>query len=311
MIRIKAFKTLFAFENSGAEKPETALKDLIKSCEKSRELYFFLLNITGPITDVARERIEIGLRKFHPTEAEANPNYKFVDNKFAALLSDNCEFGKFCQNRRLYWGDYDVFVKKIFASIQASDYYNEYMNSGNSSFEEDCLLWKRIFEEEFEDNDMLEQMLEDLSVMWLDDVDYVLNVIIRGIDETVKSHAICIPDAFQKEEDKDFAKKLLAESIDGYQEYSSLIFDNLSNWEPDRLVSTDIALIVMGVAEAVTFPSIPLKVTINEYVEISKFYSTPNSRVFVNGMLDKLIHAKVDSGEIKKMGRGLDEGQGR
>lgn len=309
MIRIKAFKTLFAFENSGAEKPEIALKDLLKSCEKSRELYFFLLNITGPIVDVARERIDVGLRKFHPTEAEANPNYKFVDNKFAALLSDDSEFGKFCQKFKLSWADYDVFVKKIFASIQASDYYSEYMNSGNDSFEEDCLLWKRIFEEEFEDNDMLEQILEDLSVMWLDDVDYVLNVIIRGIEETVRTHSVYIPDTFQKEDDKAFAKDLLTESIEGYEEYCNLIFDNLSNWEPDRLVSTDMALIVMGLAEAMTFPSIPLKVTINEYVEISKYYSTPNSRVFVNGMLDKLIHAKVESGEIKKVGRGLDEGR--
>lgn len=309
MIRIKAFKTLFAFENSGAEKPENALKELLKSCEKSRELYFFLLNITGPIVNVASERIDAGLRKFHPTEAEANPNYKFVNNRFAALLSDDCEFGKFCLHNRLGWGDYDVFVKKVFASIQASDYYNEYMNSGKDSFEEDCLLWRRIFEEEFEDNDMLEQILEDLSVMWLDDVDYVLNVIIRGIDTTSRSHALVIPDTFQKEDDKAFARNLLTESIEGYEEYSSLIFGNLSNWEPDRLVSTDIALIVMGLAEAVTFSSIPLKVTINEYVEISKFYSTPNSRVFVNGMLDKLIHEKVESGEIKKIGRGLEDGQ--
>ena len=111
----------------------------------------------------------------------------------------------------------------------------------------------------------------------------------------------------QKEDDREFAVKLLQESIAGYDEYVELISANLSNWEPDRLVSTDIALIVMGLAEAVTFSSIPVKVTINEYVEISKFYSTPNSRTFVNGMLDKLVRSKVESGEITKVGRGLDD----
>lgn len=307
LIRIKAFKTLFSYENSGAGHPDAAVKELLLSCEKSRDLYFFLLNIAGPVVEVARERIDVGLHKFHPTEEEANPNYKFVNNRFAALILDDPEVGRICQKKHLVWGEYDVFIKKLFASIQASDYYREYMASGEDSFEEDCRLWQRIYEEEFEDNEMLEPMLEDLSVYWIDDVAYVLNVIIRNIDETIRTRRIAKPEVFQKEDDREFAVKLLEESIAGYDEYVELISSNLSNWEPDRLVSTDIALIVMGLAEAVTFPSIPVKVTINEYVEISKFYSTPNSRSFVNGMLDRLVRAKMESGEITKVGRGLDE----
>ena len=307
LIRIKAFKSLFAFENSGSEHPEAAVKDLIKSCDKTQELYCFLLNIAGPLVDVAREKIESGLHKFHPTEEEANPNLKFINNSFTALVEADPELGRFCSKKGLKWQEHDVFLKKVFASISSSDYYVAYMNSGKSSFEEDCELWKHIYEAEFEDNDMLDQILEDMSVMWIDDVAFVLNVIIRNMDEIKRTHSVVRPDTFQKEEDRVFAERLLEESIAGYDEYSALIADNLSNWDSDRLVATDMALIVMGVAEAVTFPSIPVKVTINEYVEISKYYSTPNSRVFVNGMLDKLIQDKLASGEITKMGRGLED----
>lgn len=307
LIRIKAFKALFAFENSGAEHPENAVKELLKSCDKSRELYYFLLNITGPLTEVARERIEVGLHKFHPSEEEANPNYKFVNNRFVALVADDPEFGRFCQKKGLVWNEYDVLLKKVFSSIQTSDYYQEYMNSGADSFEEDCKLWKRIFEEEFEDNEMLENLLEDLSVNWVDELAFVLNAVIDGISETIRTEQLTKVDTFQKEDDRAFATRLLEESIDGYDEYFNLISSNLANWDSDRLVSTDIALIVMGIAEAVTFTTIPVKVTINEYVEISKFYSTPGSRSFVNGMLDKLIRMKVESGEITKVGRGLED----
>lgn len=307
LIRIKAFKTLFSFEKSGYDNPDRALKELMDSCEKSRDLYFFLLNVTGQVVEVARERIETGLRKFHPTEEEANPSYKFVNNRFVSLVTDDPEIGRICQKKHLVWNEYDVFLKRLFASIQSSDYYKEYMASGEDSFEEDCRLWQHIFESEFEDNEMLEPMLEDMSVHWVDDMAFVLNVLIRNIDETARTHRVVKPDVFQKEDDREFAAKLISESIAGYDEYLSLISSNLSNWEPERLVSTDITLIVMGVAEAVTFSSIPIKVTINEYVEISKFYSTPNSRTFVNGMLDNLIRSKVESGEITKVGRGLDD----
>ena len=307
LIRIKAFKSLFAFENSGAENPDIAVKEMLKSCEKTRELYYFLLNITGSLVDVAKDRIEVGLHKFHPTEEESNPNLKFVNNRFTAMVEDDPEFGRFCQKNGLQWREYDVFLKKVYASVVASDYYAEYMNSGNDSFEEDCNLWKHIYEAEFEDNEMLEQILEDMSVYWVDDIAFVLNAIIRGIEESRRTHSVTKVDVFQKDDDHIYAQRLLEESIAGYEEYCSLISENLSNWDADRLVSTDIALIVMGLAEAVSFSSIPVKVTINEYVEISKFYSTPNSRVFVNGILDKLIQAKLAAGEITKVGRGLED----
>lgn len=307
LIRIKAFKTLFAYENSGSTSVDLAEKNLVESCDKVRELYYFLLNISSSLIDVASERISVGLKKFHPTEQEANPNLKFVRNKFAEMLSSDPEFGRFCQRHGLGWGEYDAFVKRVYNSMVTKDYYKNYMASAGSSFEEDCDLFSCIFQDEFEDNEDLLSILEDMSIFWIDDVAYTLNVIIANIEISKKRRKVIHPTTFLKEEDKEFALRLVGEAIMRYDEYISLISANLSNWKSERLVPADAALIVLGLAEAVTFPTIPVKATINEYVEISKYYSTPNSRIFVNGVLDKLIQEKVATGEVKKQGRGLLE----
>lgn len=305
LIRIKAFKTLFAYENSDSSSVDAAQKNLIESCEKTKELYYFLLNISSSLIDVAYERIEVGLRKFHPTEQEAHPNRKFVNNRFAELLSGDPEFGKFCMKHKLGWGEYDAFVRRVYNSIITKEYYQNYMASPESSLKEDCDLFSCIFQDEFEDNEELYSILEDMSIFWIDDIAYALNVIIAGIETTKTKKQIHHPSTFLKEEDKEFAIRLVGDSILHYDEYIELISNNISNWKSERLVPSDAALIVLGLTEAVTFPTIPVKVTINEYVEISKYYSTSNSRIFVNGVLDKLIQEKVESGEVKKQGRGL------
>ena len=307
LIRIKVFKTLFAFVGSESDNVNAAQKTLLESCDKVRDLYYFMLNISGPLVRVAEEKIAAGLRKFHPTEAEANPNYKFVRNRFAALLSDDPEFGRICAKRGLGWGEYEPFVRHVYNSMITKDYYRDYMASEEDSFEADCRLFSCIFQDEFEDNEELESILEDLSLLWIDDLAFALNAVIAGIDETARKKRIVHPNTFLKEDDKEFALRLLSESIVRYNEYFKLLEEHLDNWKSDRLVSTDAALIVMGITEAVVFPTIPVKVTINEYVEIAKYYSTPNSRIFVNGILDRIIQEKIREGEIVKQGRGLFE----
>lgn len=302
LIRIKAFKTLFSYEFSGADSPAFASEQLMRSCEGALDLYYFMMNVTGAVVSVAREKIDAAMHKFHPTEEDMNPNMRFVDNGFTALVDADPDFGKVCLKKGLTWGDYDIFVKRLLASITSSEYFKEYMESGQSGFKEDCLLWKRVFEEEFEDNEMLETILEDRNPDWSDDLNFVLNVIIKDIDLIQNSHKLPREKTFLKDDDREFARTLLSESILGFDEYRNLLMENLDNWDSDRLVSTDVTLIVMGIAEAVNFPTIPVKATINEYVEISKFYSTPNSKVFVNGILDKVIKAKLASGEITKVG---------
>ena len=307
LIRIKAFKTLFAYVGSESDNAASAQKTLLESCDKVKDLYYFLLNISSSLVNVAEDKIAAGMRKFHPTDAEAHPNLKFVHNRFAQLLSDDPEFGRYCQKRGLTWGEWDPFVRHVYNSMITKDYYQEYMASEEDSFEADCRLFSCIFQDEFEDNEELDSILEDISLLWIDDVAYALNAIIAGIEETARKKRICHPSTFLKEDDKEFAQRLLVESIARYDEYSALISSRLDNWKSDRLVSTDAVLIVMGITEAVVFPTIPVKVTINEYVEIAKYYSTPNSRIFVNGILDRIIQEKIAGGEVVKQGRGLLE----
>ena len=307
LIRIKVFKTLFAFEGSGSDNADAAQKTLLESCDKVRDLHYFLLNIMSPLVRVAEDKIATGLRKFHPTEEELHPNYKFVKNGFIKKLSDDAEFGRYCQKRGLSWGEYEPFVRRVYNSMMTKDYYKDYMASGESSYAEDCRLVSCIFQDEFEDNEELLSILEDMSLLWIDDLDYALNTVIASVDDAARRGRLIHPDTFLKEDDREYALRLLAESIARYDEYFRLLSSHLDNWNSDRLVSTDAVLIVMGVTEAVVFPTIPVKVTINEYVEIAKYYSTPNSRIFVNGILDRIIQEKIRSGEVVKQGRGLFE----
>lgn len=280
-------------------------KELRFSCDKTQELYWFLLSICKSLVNVARERIEAGKRKFKATQEEVNPNYRFVNNSFVQLLSQDEEMAKFCRKRGLVWTDYDYVVKRIFRSISASDYYKEYMAAPENSFERDCDLFVDIFSNEFEDNEELAGIIEERSIYWLDDITFVLDEIIRNIGTIRSTQRNVTP--VQKKEDIQYALTLLEESFLRYQEYSALIGENIVNWDIDRLVSTDRTIIIMGITEAVVFETIPVKVTINEYVEISKYFGTPNSRIFVNGILDTIILKKLNEGEILKKGRGLKD----
>jgi N utilization substance protein B len=282
-----------------------AEKELLMSCDKTLELYYLILSLPVMIKQVAEQKIEAGLNKFQPTEEESHPNYKFVDNRLIALLDEDADIKGFCAVRGLTWAENIPFVKKLFREISEKDYYQEYMSSGVSSFKEDVKLVCRIFEEELEDSEDLESILEDMNLYWTDDLAFVLNMILKKLYSLRERDRIAHPGVFLKDEDRDYAVRLLNVSMMRYGEYRDLIAKYVHNWETERLASTDVTLIVMGVAEAVYFPNIPLKVTINEYVELSKYYSTPNSRVFVNGILDKILSALVENGTIQKSGRGL------
>ncbi len=308
LIRIKVFKVFFSSIKSESNSFIAAEKELLRSCDKTLEMYYFLMALPYALRKVATERIEVGLKKYHPTEQEANPNYRFVNNRVIFTLENDPDILPFCQKRGLNWQEYSSFVKKLYSLIQNRDYYNDYMNSDVDSFENDLNFLIRFFENELEDSSELETIIEDANLFWTDDLAYVLNVIISKLTNVKEgSKKIFHPEVFMKDEDRDFAMRLLNTSMIRYTQYLDLISKYIHNWEVDRLASTDVILIIMGIAEAVAFPSIPLKVTINEYVEISKYYSTPNSKTFVNGILDKVLASLMESGDIEKKGRGLVE----
>lgn len=308
LIRIKAFKVLYAAESSGEPDLAANEKFLMQSCEQTLELYYFLLNLAPALRNLAEEKIEIGKNKFNPTEEEREANPKFIENKFVQLLESSPVFLKKCENGKLGWAEYDVFLKKLYASVVASDYYKEYMANPERSFKEDCKLFRCIYENELEDDEMLENLLEEKSIMWVDDLGFVLNEILATIKTVSKTETLPEEVVFKNEDDEQFARNLLKQSLLHYDEYHTIVENSVPNWDPDRIVAADALLIVMGVAEAVSFPTIPVKATINEYVEISKYYSTPGSRQFVNGLLDSIIRKLQDEGAVVKEGRGLYQG---
>ena len=313
ILRIKAFKVLYSNILSGNTSLAQAEVQLENSCEAARDLYVYMLGIVSPLTKVAKDRIEAAKSKFNPTEEEKNPNMKFAENALATLLDEDVDFQKVFSKKKFAWGQYDLFLKKVMSSVAEKEYFKAYMASETRSLEEDCKLFTKIFEEEFVDSEELEKILEDKSLYWNDDLAYSLTWCCKTLKSLAKGENWSLLPLYQSEmlsgedveSDKAFVRKLLQSAFAGYEKYSAMVAESVSGWEKERLFSTDVVLIAMGLAEAVTFPTIPVKVTMNEYVEISKFYGTPKSRSFVNGLLDKLIQTLADEGQIVKKGKGL------
>jgi N utilization substance protein B len=313
ILRIKAFKVLYSSVLAGNMSLADAESQLELSCEAARDLYIYMLGIISPLTKIAKDRIEAAKAKFNPTEEERNPNMKFAENGLAKLIDADEDFQKLFKKKKFDWSQYDLLLKKVMTSVASKDYFAEYMASPDTSLAEDCKLFTRIFEEEFVDSEELEMLLEDKSLYWNDDLAYSLTWCCKTLNGFAKGEGWSLLPLYQSEmlkgegveSDKYFVRKLLQSSFAGYERYSSMVSESVSGWEKERLFSTDVVLIVMGLAEAASFPTIPVKVTMNEYVEISKFYGTPKSRAFVNGLLDKLIQQLVNEGQIKKEGKGL------
>lgn len=313
ILRIKAFKVLYSSVLSGDMSLSQAESQLEQSCEAVRDLYIYMLGIVSPLTKIAKDRIEAAKAKFNPTEEERNPNMKFADNLLAQALDADIDFQKVFSKKKFSWKEYDLLLKKIMTSVASKEYFAEYMASPERSIAEDCKLFTRIFEEEFVDLEELEQILEDKSIYWNDDLAYALTWCCKTFKGFAKGENWSLLPLYQSEmlkgdgieSDKYFVRKLLQAAFAGYERYSAMVAESVAGWEKERLFSTDVVLIVMGLAEIATFPTIPVKVSMNEYVEISKFYGTPKSRSFVNGLLDKLAQDLVNDGVVVKEGKGL------
>jgi N utilization substance protein B len=310
ILRIKAFKVLYSYAENPSMTLAEAESQLETSCEATRSLYLFMLSIIPFITREAAERIENARKKFNPSEEEKNPNLKFVSNGIAPLLEGDPDLNKLLSRRKLSWEPYDAFIRETYDSMSKKDYFKEYMSEPGSSLTGDASLFIKMFEEEFVDSKELEKILEDMSIWWNDDLAYSLGVCCDTMKSMAKGNRWELPPLYRsdmvpsksKESDKAFVTKLLRTSYSCYDKYFPLVASSTDQWQEDRLFTTDTVLIIMGLGEAKAFPDMPVRVTINEYVEISKYYSTPKSRSFVNGILDRLIRQLVESGEIVKTG---------
>ena len=315
ILRIKAFKVLYSYAENRTMTLQEALAELDTSCEATRDLYLYMLSIAGPLTAEAARRTEAASHKFNPTEEELHPNRKFVDNALAPLLAEDPDFQKLLERKKLSWDQDDALVHDLYETVKTRPYYAAYMADPEISLAQDVRLFKKIFENEFEDNDALLQILEDRSIYWTDDLPYALTYVIRSLDEIAATGRWEFPPLYQSDilaakgkpvdSDRDFVRRLMTAAFGRFGEYYDKVAGSVRGWDRDRLFTTDIVLIAMGLAEAENFPEIPVKVTINEYVEISKYYSTPKSRSFVNGLLDRLIKESAAEGRVQKTGKGL------
>ena len=298
ILRIKAFKAVY----SRVENPSMSLADaefeLERSCEATRDLYLFLLAVAAPLTREARARIEAARSKFSPTEEELNPNMKFANNAIAPLLEEDPDFNKIIKKKKLSWENDDMFLRHLYESIREREWFKEYLASPESSLAEDAALFARIYEEEFPDNKELEDILEDISIYWNDELEYALSWCCRTMESLGRGKPWSLPELFMsdmsasagKESDRAFLFNLVKAACRNYDRYYKMVSEVTPKWDTGRICATDLALIICGLAEADTFENIDYRTTINEFVEISKYYSTPESRAFVNGVLDKLIN---------------------
>ena len=311
ILRVKTFKVLYSCAENQALSLKDALDELGTGLEATRDLYIYLLGIIPALTAEASRRIEAAKEKFNPTEEELNPSMKFVNNAFARILNDDPDYQRLIGKKHFSWDQNDALVHSLWETIRTRQYFKDYMAGAGESIKADAALWKSVFSHELEDNEDLIATLEDISLYWTaDDLGYVLGFSLKAFDRLAKTGSWNLPPLYQSDmlkaegkqadSDSDFVHTLLTVAFGHREEYALLISSSVSKWDLDRLCTSDIILVSMGLAEAVAFPEIPLKVSINEYVEIAKYYSTPRSSGFVNGLLDRLSREMQERGEIVK-----------
>ena len=307
-LRIKVLQALYAFYQSEGDNFGKVEKELMNSLDRIYDLYIYLLLTFGELKSVAEHRLEENKKKILPTEEDTHPNRKFVDNAIISLLEENKEIRKASEQLKVNWiGDeHREMFRKMFMHIRESETYDGFMHNGMEGFEEDRAFALALFKTEIANFPLMYNFFEEKSIHWLDDIDLVCTMVlktIKGITPEGPNHLMPL---FKDEEDElEFTKQLLRKTVFLDKENEQIIDELTSNWELDRIAKMDIILMKMAITELQIFKSIPTKVTLNEYIEISKFYSTPKSNGFINGVLDKAIHRLSTEGKIVKTGRGL------
>ena len=303
LIRLKIVQIVYAYYQNGGKNLDTAEKELFFSLSKAYDLYNYLLLLMVEITKQAERKLNAAKSKLLPTAEELYPNMKFVSNRFIAQLEVNAQLREFSETQKKTWENESEFVKSLCEKIMASDIYKEYMeNESPSSYEEDRELWRKIYKRIIFNNPELDQVLEDQSLYWNDDKEIVDTFVLKTIkrfEESNGSKQELLPE-FKDEEDQDFARRLFRRTILNADYYRHLISENTRNWDLDRVAFMDVVIMQIALAEILSFPNIPVSVSLNEYVEIAKLYSTPKSGSFINGTLDGIVNAlKKDNKLIK------------
>lgn len=301
LIRVKIVQLTYAYYQNGYHNMDTAEKELLFSLSKAYDLYNYLLGLIVAITQEERRRVDIATRRAE-REGTETPSQRFAFNKFATQLEENKQLNLFMEDKKMSWENDVEAVRKLCDQIEQSPLYQEYMMSDAEDYETDRELWRRIYRTLIQGNEDLDAILEEKSLYWNDDKEIVDTFVLKTIkrfDPANKADQELLPE-YDDTEDREYALKLFRSTIlnaDTYQRYMS---ETSRNWNFSRLAYMDVVLMQIAIAEMLTFPNIPISVTINEYVDLAKLYSTPKSGGYINGMLDAIARHLVDTGRLLK-----------
>ena len=309
LIRVKVLQLLYAYFNGnntdGLPKYE---KDLQKSLEKSYDLYHLFFILLIDVHRFAQDKIELRKAKYIASDEDRDPNTKFVNNAVIKQIENTEKLFVYTDSNTLNWSATPELIKHIYTVMVESDSYKLYMESPDNSFEADRKFIMNFFSEYMVDDDMLYQVLEENSIYWNDDIEFVLSMNIKTVERLKESSkSLSLMNLYKNDDDRRFATDLFCKTVLNHESNSALIRASIKNWDLERLAQMDLLIIEQAISEITSFESIPIKVSLNEYIDLARFYSTDRSNAFVNGILDKIVNQMKAEGKIKKTGRGLIE----
>lgn len=306
-IRVKVMQSIYAMHQHQSDNLDKEEKFLFQSIENTQDLYLLLLSALVEIKNKEEEYIELASKKHLATKEERNPSLKLIQNKILKILSDSEALETALDDRKIKnWKNNDDIILHLIESIRASNLYKNYMQKPAGSFEDDKFFIADLYAEVIAPSHKLYDYLEDAKLTWVDDLPGINTLILKQLKQLKSVYdTIVIPKVYKDEDDKEFVKNLFRRTVLNEVELSKEYIDKTPNWDVERIAEIDTIILKMAICELLKFPSIPAKVTINEYLEIAKEYSTPKSSIFINGILDNLVKEFERDNKLKKSGRGL------
>lgn len=292
LIRIKVLQIVYSYYQNGHGDLKVAENELMFSLQKSYDLYHYLLLLMVEVTRLHSRNLDIPKHKFMPTPEDLTPNTRLIDNRFIHQLADNEALNQYVSDQGISWANDEDFVKQILDMILASDIYANYLDNKADNYETDRDFWRQIFKKLICSSEYIEEYLEDKSIYWNDDISIIETFVLKTIkkfEESAGSKQKLLP-MFKDRDDKIFATKLFHQAILKGKEYRELISKHMNNWESERIANIDMLIMQVALAEIMTFPTIPTSVSLNEYIDMAKYYSTPKSGTFINGILDSIVN---------------------
>lgn len=302
LIRLKAVQITYSFFQNGSKSPQAAEKELLFSLAKAYDLYNYMLLLMIELNRMALRTLEMRKSRLRRLGDSTVLSTKFVDNRFMLQLESNSQLKEFSDNQKRSWADEEEFIRSLYKKIEESEFYQNYMKSPNCSYAEDREVWRLIYRNLICENEDLDTLLEDKSLYWNDDkaiVDTFVLKTINQFNEQSDASQPLLPE-YRSEADKEFATRLIHRTLANSEYYQDLIASTTRRWELKRVALMDRVILQIALAEIISFPDIPVNVSINEYIEIAKMYSTPKSAGYINGTLDSIVRKLTEENKLLK-----------